>query len=154
MYDTVVSFEDVMCGLSVKGLENAVNNLIDGKCVHVGVPVGSFDSEGVSNEQKAIAVEKGYIYGVLPFGVPRPFMKMTVDQVMNDIDIITSIWINQGARQAGKMIVEIMKDTMTFGEFAPLSEYTIDSRRMRGNLSKQPTVDTGDLRDSITYEVE
>lgn len=118
-----------------------INHMI----IKIGVPLGSVDNQGISNESKGLWLEFG-----TPTAPVRPWLTKAKNAILNDKKLLAKMVIDpeSGAGEG----VEIMKKQFET-EYVPLAKSTLYARRRKGNDSDQPTIDTGQLRDSIDYEV-
>jgi hypothetical protein len=53
----------------------------------------------------------------------------------------------------GELAVKDIKKAITSGDYEPLSAYTIEKRREKGNRSVKPLIDTHHMIDSVIYVV-
>lgn len=111
--------------------------------------------------------ELGYIH---EFGAPeanipaRPFLIPGVKNAMS----ASLAYLKQGAQrslkgkggaveeayhQAGLAAQSAVRNKITSGPFEPLKESTLETRRARGRTGTRPLIDTGQLRNSITYVI-
>ncbi|MCM1219191.1 MAG: hypothetical protein NC548_32320 [Lachnospiraceae bacterium] len=113
--------------------------------IKIGVPLGSMDNTGTSNEDKGLWLEYG-----TPTAPPRPWLTRAKDAVMADKELLGRMLLSPeaGAQEA----LEVMRAQFE-GEYMPLATSTLAARRRKGNSSQQPTIDTGQLRDSLSYQV-
>ena len=140
--------------------------LAAGSYVAVGFPSekdkphkGRKGMEGMTNAQVAIANEFGSAPGVRPVVPARPFMQKTVDRERNNAkeamvelgkqiargEMRTSTALNR----MGKQMAGEVKRSFTVEEFAPNSPATKAMKRG----SSRPLIDTGNLRQSVTWKV-
>ncbi|HLH04953.1 MAG TPA: hypothetical protein VKX25_19450 [Bryobacteraceae bacterium] len=59
----------------------------------------------------------------------------------------------QALDKAGLIAQNTVRARITSGPFAPLAQATLAARRRRGRTGTKPLIDTGQLRNSITYVV-
>ena len=129
----------------------------------VGIPSSTAGRRDVPITNAAI----GYIH---EFGAPeenippRPFLIPGVASAMDRIRKMLGTAARQavsGNRQAldralhaiGLVAVSAVRKKITDGPFAPLAESTLASRRARGVTRTKPLIDTGQLRQGITYVI-
>jgi len=61
--------------------------------------------------------------------------------------------VEKHLRAAGLQAESSIRATITNGDFAPLSERTIEARRRRGKTSEKPLIDTGQMRRAVTHVI-
>lgn len=61
--------------------------------------------------------------------------------------------VDRGLNSAGIVAATSIKAKITDGPFVPLAPSTLRARRSRGRKGTRPLIDTGQLRNSITYVV-
>ena len=139
--------------------------LAAGSYVAVGFPSekdkphkGRKGMEGMTNAQVAIANEVGTAPGVEPYRPARPFMQKTVDREGKNATEALTVLGKQIARgemrtstalnRMGKQMAGEIKRSFTAEKFDRLSKMTI---AIKG--SEQPLIDTGNLRQSVTWKV-
>lgn len=118
---------------------------LDFSSLLVGVD-NSIDSEGVSNQDKALWLERGTLTSE-----PRPFLSIASKLIASDKEFLDN-YISD-PEKAGRRAVTIVKEVMNTYAFKPLRPSTIKDRQKKGNFSIQPTVDKGDLEQAINFEV-
>ena len=139
----------------VQGLLERIAALGDPK-VYIGIPSSTNARQGASNNATIAAVHE---LGAPTRGIPaRPFL---IPTMQNNADKYTTL-MAQGFRNAlqdkekaaevyekiGLVASSDVKDYIVSGQFVPLKESTIDRKG-----SSKPLIDTGELRNSISYEV-
>lgn len=133
---------------------------MDDQQVIVGVPRGKQHIDADGN-----AVDMALIAEVLNYGsksrniAARPFVEPPINQNMQKYQklmareargiLLGRDTLNRALAKAGMVMVADIQDYMVTGSFAPLKPETI---RRKG--SSKPLIDTGQLRQSITYKVE
>lgn len=129
------------------------------KQVEVGVPKGAMHtSKGVSISMSLLA--NIHTYGSLSRGIPaRPFLipalEQNQDKYVKYLKSQTIPLLFGRAKQErvlnllGEMSAGDVKKYFTSGRFVPLAASTI---KQKG--SSKPLIDTGQLRQSITYSIE
>lgn len=140
----------------VKGLLERIAALGDPK-VYIGIPSSTNARQGASNNATIAAVHE---MGAPSRGIPaRPFL---IPTMQNNADKYTML-MAQGFRNAlqdkekaaevyekiGLVASSDVKDYIVSGQFVPLKQSTIDRKG-----SSKPLIDTGELRNSISYEVK
>ena len=140
----------------VKGLLERIAALGDPK-VYVGIPSSTNQRQGASNNATIAAVHE---LGAPSRGIPaRPFL---IPTIQNNADKYTNL-MAQGFRNAlqdkekaaevyekiGLVASSDVKDYIVSGQFVPLKQSTIDRKG-----SSKPLISTGELRNSISYEVK
>jgi hypothetical protein len=126
------------------------------KRILVGVPAGKVEPDGTSTALVAAVVEFGTADGKIP---ERPFLR---NGLRHSYPAITRYnapalrAVAEGTLSAevalattGELAVAGVKKEMVSGEFVPNAESTIKKKG-----SDRPTIDTAQLRQSITYVVE
>jgi len=61
--------------------------------------------------------------------------------------------VEKGLNEVGLIGQNAVRARINSGEFAPLSEQTLAARRRRGRSGTKPLIDSGQLRNSITYSI-
>jgi hypothetical protein len=148
---------------SLKGLRDNV--------ALVGIPGGTADN-GMTLAAIALIQEKGHTQLRIP---PRPFMRETrekasrgrfrrlMEKVYQSV-VEKALGAVPGLKILGQAYEGELKDIFTSGNFAPNSSITVSGGWMRnrisgkpfkveGKKSSRPLIDTGRLRQSITYKV-
>jgi hypothetical protein len=125
--------------------------------------VGIFDEEQAA---KAYVHELGSPANNIP---ARPFMvpgfESAQDEIADKLGGVAELTIGSGGsnaaaqakrylNEAGEIAVEAIRGAIEAGDFEPLKPATLAARRGAGNDSIQPLVDTGAMRDAITYMVD
>lgn len=124
--------------------------------VEVGVPKGAMHGGGISMSLLANI----HTYGSFSRGIPaRPFLQPALqenqDKYIKYLKSQTMPLLFGRAKQArvlgllGEMATADVKKYFTSGRFAPLAASTIKAKG-----SSRPLIDTGQLRQSITYSIE
>jgi hypothetical protein len=139
----------------VQGLLERIAALGDPK-VYIGIPSSTNARQGASNNATIAAVHE---MGAPSRGIPaRPFL---IPTMQNNAEKYTNL-MAQGFRNAlqdkeksaevyekiGLVASSDVKDYIVSGQFVPLKESTIDRKG-----SSKPLLDTGEMRNSISYEV-
>lgn len=137
-----------------------------GKQVMVGIPASKAereegDTEPINNAQL------GYIheYGAPASNIPaRPFLNPGIARTQESINN----HLKKAAKAAmdgneEKVDVELnatgliaqagARNEINSGDLAPLAKSTLAARRKRGRTGDKPLIDTGQLRNSITYVI-
>jgi phage gpG-like protein len=129
----------------------------------VGIPSATAtrkDNEPINNAQIGFIQEFGSPANNIP---ARPFLIPGVTSVKERI----AEELERGARSAltgtpvldeafhrvGLVAQNAVRAKINNGPFAPLAESTITQRLARGRTGTKPLIDTGQLRNSITYAV-
>lgn len=133
------------------------------KEVLVGVPAEDTERSkpGITNAALAYIHDTGSPAANIP---ARPFMKPGIQQVKGQIeDKLKQVGqaaldnkpqsVEQGLEQIGLIAQNGIRAKITSGPFVPLAPGTLRSRRARGREGTRPLIDTGQLRNSITYVV-
>lgn len=133
--------------------------------VLIGIPSDKDDRKGspIGNASIGYIQEKGSPKQGIP---PRPFLEPGVAKVTDQCarvigvgvaDALTTLNPNAvlvGKNKAGLIAQNSVKATITAGEgFSPLAESTLAARKRRGVSRTKPLIDTGSLRNSITYVI-
>jgi phage gpG-like protein len=139
----------------VQGLLERIAELGEPK-VYIGIPSSANPRQGAANNATIAAVHE---LGAPSRGIPaRPFL---IPTMQNNADKYTTL-MAQGFRNAlqdkekaaevyekiGLVASSDVKDYIVSGQFVPLKESTIDRKG-----SSKPLIDSGELRNSISYEV-
>jgi len=139
----------------VQGLLDRIRALGESK-VYVGIPSSENARQGATNNATIAAVHE---LSAPSRGIPaRPFL---IPTMRNNAEKYTTL-MAQGFRNAlqdrtkasevyekiGLVASNDVKDYIVSGQFVPLKESTIDRKG-----SSKPLIDTGELRNSISYEV-
>jgi hypothetical protein len=139
----------------VAGLLERIAALGDPK-VYIGIPTSTNARQGASNNATIAAAHE---MGAPSRGIPaRPFL---IPTMQNNAEKYTNL-LAQGFRNAlqdkekaaevyekiGLVASSDVKDYIVSGQFVPLKESTIDRKG-----SSKPLIDTGEMRNSISYEV-
>ncbi|MGA3827388.1 hypothetical protein [Pseudomonas chlororaphis] len=136
------------------------------KQVLVGIPASKTErKEG--DEEPINNAQLGYIheYGSPKANIPaRPFLNPGVNRSQESINN----HLQKAAKAAidgnsEKVDVELnatgliaqagARNEITNGDLAPLAESTLEARRRRGRSGVKPLIDTGQLRNAITYVI-
>lgn len=130
--------------------------------VLVGVPGDTSDRSGaITNAALAYIHDNGAPEANIP---ARPFMRPGIADAKTDIadrfkQVGTSLLSgNQGGAEralhaAGLAAQASIRRKINTGPFLPLAPSTLAARRRRGRTGDKPLIDTGQLRNSITYVV-
>jgi hypothetical protein len=159
--------------MSAKKVKDNVASMLTGMdamaktAVLVGIPADSpknnrDDGSKIENSEIGLIMEFGAPEANIP---PRPFLVPGINSVMPDIEKKLS----RGAKRiltdpsfSPEQLFEIVGLTaqqgvqryMTDAHFAPLAESTLAARKSRGFQGEKPLIETGSLRQSITFVVE
>lgn len=140
----------------VKGLLERIAALGEPK-VYIGIPSSNNARQGASNNATIAAVHE---MGAPSRGIPaRPFLIPTMERNAEKYTTLMA----QGFRNAlqdkekaaevyekiGLVASSDVKDYIVSGQFVPLKQSTIDRKG-----SSKPLLDTGEMRNSISYEVK
>ena len=140
----------------VKGLLERIAALGEPK-VYIGIPSSTNARQGASNNATIAAVHE---LGGPSRGIPaRPFL---IPTMQNNAEKYTNL-MAQGFRNAlqdkekaaevyekiGLVASSDVKDYIASGQFVPLKQSTIDRKG-----SSKPLISTGEMRNSISYEVK
>lgn len=148
-------------------IEKAIKALVKRK-VLIGIPDSA--AERKPEPGGSSAPSNSTIGYVMEFGEPslnipaRPFlvpgvvaakekivarMRKTGEAVLSgDLDAL-----DPGLMAAGLIGQSAVKAKITQGPFEPLAERTLAARRARGRTGEKPLVDTGQLRQAVTYVI-
>ena len=139
----------------VAGLIERMKSLGEPK-VYIGIPASTNARQGSSNNATLAATHE---LGAPSRGIPaRPFL---IPTMQNNADKYVRL-MAQGFKTAlqdktkadevyekiGLVASSDVKDYIVSGQFVPLKQSTIDRKG-----SSKPLIDTGELRNSISYEV-
>lgn len=126
------------------------------KIVKVGLPDSPHD------DSKLTVAEIGMIheYGAPGAGIPeRPFLARSIREKDSDLVRLNRVNLqkilnnhltfDQALNQLGIMAQGIVQEYIANGEFEPLKPKTIERKG-----SSKPLIDTGQMRQSVTYVVE
>lgn len=155
------------------GLTITADNLSDVvKAIHqltgtdilVGIPQANVarrddDDTSITNAEIGYLMETGSPSMNLP---ARPFLVPGVDQVQKPVAAQlgkaaraaldgSAMDVERGFIAAGLTAQNGVRRQINEGNFAPLSEATLAARRARGRTGTKPLIDTGQLRNSVTY---
>lgn len=104
--------------------------------------------------------------GLIEMGIPaRPFLRPTITALKGQIvEAFKRLALNalrgnpdavqKGLHALGLFVSTAVKLKINTGPFKPLAERTLAMRRARGRLGTKPLIDTGQLRNSISYVVK
>lgn len=134
------------------------------RIVRVGFPQGPNHVEKEGETYAPGSTPVAMIAAVHEFGSPeqgipeRPFMRSSMRANaqkyvrLNKINLVRilrgQLTTEQALGQLGEMAKGDVQDTLRNGDFAPLKQSTIDRKG-----SSKPLIDTGQLRQSVTYEL-
>ncbi|NTA27400.1 hypothetical protein [Allorhizobium ampelinum] len=138
------------------------------KEVLIGVPMES--SERQPEEGESVAPTNAEIGYWMEYGVPeqnipaRPFLQPGVRNALDDVTKIMAAGMKKtlaGDKEAADTTLNrvgligqgAVQQKITNGPFKELSEVTLERRRYKGRTGEKPLLDTGALRQSITYAV-
>lgn len=157
--------------MSAKKVKDNVPRLIAGmkamaeNSVLVGIP-----AESEKNKRDDAPITNAHIGFIMEFGAPsvnipaRPFLIPGVNSVMPEIEKRLA----RGAKRVlsdptfsterlfesvGLLAQQGVQKYMTDAHFVPLAPSTIAARQRRGHMGEKPLIDTGALRQSITFVV-
>lgn len=134
--------------------------------VYVGVPEAETDRDDENSDITNAALAYIHDTGAPEAGIPaRPFMTEGIRDAQKEISerlekaAKASLDGNQAqaTRQynaAGIIAQKSIQNKITDGDFTPLAASTLASRRRRKRKGTKPLLDSGALRQSITYTVE
>jgi len=125
------------------------------RSVNVGIPAGPAESDGTPLALIAAVHE----YGAPEHGIPeRPFLRAAINENRAKYARLSQQALLDEARgqatpaqalgQLGEAAAGDVKNKITHGPFAPLAPATI---KRKG--SAKPLIDTGNLRQSVTWEI-
>lgn len=149
----------------VADLLRTIQQMGMGGDVLVGIPSDRDDRSGepIGNASIGYIQEKGSAAQGIP---PRPFLEPGVANVADKcaeairkgaVTALTDFNPNAvmiGKNKAGLIAQNSVKAAITAGDgFAPLSKATLAARKRRGVSRTKPLIDTGSLRNSITYVI-
>lgn len=155
VFDGVARFKE-----SIKALQSSQ--------VMVGIPAEEDEREDTTEYGEPITnAALGYINenGQPDLNIPaRPFLKPGVKKVQDKIAeefkfsikecFNNPLAIEKHNNRAGIIASSSVKATLTQGEgFQPLADSTVRARERRGKKSIKPLIDTGQMRNSITYVI-
>lgn len=156
-------------GRSFAGVQQALAVLTERR-VLVGVPAATAPRQGDDGRQGPINnAALGYIqeFGSPEANIPaRPFLVPGVRNATGPITDRLKIAAQAALRGAdasaldrqlhaiGITARDAVQQEITDGQFVPLAPSTIANRRRRGRTGDKPLIDTGQLRQAITYVVE
>lgn len=120
------------------------------------------DSSGVSNATIAAIQDKGSDLANIP---PRPFLKAGVLADRKNIEARMAAVgraalrddptaVDRALHAVGLEAANAVKRKITAGPFVRLAPGTLRARRSRGRKGTKPLIDTGQLRNSISYVVK
>lgn len=126
------------------------------RVVNVGFPASAKEPDGASTAMIAAVHE----YGVPHKGIPeRPFMRTSLEKnrgkrkALNEQNLKKvlngGMSVDAALGQLGLMASSDIKQEIKNGSFAPLKPATT---KRKG--SSKPLIDTGQMRQSVTYELE
>ncbi len=135
--------------------------------VLVGIPSGSAKNQR-KDEDTFTNANIGFVmeYGAPEINVPaRPFLIPGVNSVWSEIQkrlskgakkLLTdpSFSVKVLLESTGLMAQNGVQKYMTDAHFVPLSDSTLAARRRKGRMGTKPLIDTGALRQSITFVVK
>lgn len=142
-------------GRGIKALGKIVKN-IDKKIVKVGLPDSNHDDTNLTLAQIGAIHE----YGAPGAGIPeRPFLAVSIKSNMGDLHRLNAVNVKlilhgkqslDGALgQMGEMAKGMVQKYISEDNFVPLQPATVAAKG-----SSRPLVDTGQMRQSISYVVE
>lgn len=149
---------DVIKDTKGKNLHKLIKQIdgLDKKIVKVGLPDSPHEDSGLTVAQLGAVHE----YGAPGAGIPeRPFLANSIKAKTGDLKRLNAVNITlilRGAKsvdnalgQMGAMAQGIVQQYIVDGDFAPLSPVTIARKG-----SSKPLIDTGQMRQSVSYVVE
>ncbi len=147
---------------TVAKMEAAIRALTKSR-VLVGIPAENAgrDNEPITNAEIGYIQEFGAPEANIP---PRAFLVPGIEDAREGVTNAfrdggkraTSGDIDAAAKalgRAGTIAEAAVRRKITNGPFQALSEATLKKRRARGVTREKPLIDTGKLRDSITYVI-
>lgn len=146
---------------NLKGLRNLIDNIRNAgkEKVLVGVPASKNSQHGTDGINMA-TLAAVHEFGSPSRGIPeRSFLRSAIIEGRQDISNLVAqgvqVYIRQGKEidlmfydRIGLFASNLVKDKIVKGPFKPLSDETV---KRKG--SSKPLIDTGALRQSITWEV-
>lgn len=151
--------------LNSKEIETSIRKMAAMR-VYVGIP----DDATQRTDGTLSNAELGYIH---EFGAPganipaRPFLIPTIKamqtQIKSMMQKIGEAAVSGGGNPPlvlqllnalGLMMQNAIRSKLNSGPFEPLKPATLAARRRRGRSGTQPLIDTGQLRNSITYTIK
>ena len=143
--------------------QRTLSTLIDTQ-VLVGIPSAKAereDGEPINNAAIGYINETGDPARNIP---ARPFLVPGVREAQKDISNALSsgtiaalsgdtAGFRNSQEAAGLIAQNAVKKKITDGEFTPLSPNTLKARKRKGRTGEKPLIDTGQLRQSITYVI-
>ena len=139
-------------------VENDLKKLLVGKMrLKVGFLENSkYPNEDITTPEVAAKNEYGSINKDGTHIPPRPFMKQTVDknekkwsEIFEKKMIEFNLDIEKTLNFIGLIAMGDVKETIINGDFAPLSQYTIDKKG-----TNKPLIDTTHMLNSVDYEID
>jgi hypothetical protein len=134
------------------------------KQVLIGIPDDSDRTDGSleTNAQIAYVHEFGSPAANVP---PRPFLipgvQAVQDKVATQLGKGAGAALDGNANAASQSLIAAgltaqnsVKNEITQGSFAPLAASTLAARKARGFAGERPLVETGSMRNAITFVVE
>ena len=151
--------------ISGDGLERILQAIqtLTTKEVLVGIPHGEPRSDtDMTNAQIGYLQETGSPAMNLP---ERPFLVPGVEavqdktgqQLIKAVDAAlkgNSLSVENCLNRAGMIAQNNVRSVINSGDFEPLSEATLKARKLAGKKREKPLIDTGQLRNSITYVIK
>lgn len=139
---------------------------LTGQEILVGVPQANTARRNDDNTSITNA-EIGYIMetGSPAMNIPaRPFLVPGVEAVQKDVTKqlekaahaaldSTQDQVERSFHAAGMVAQNGVRHQINDGDFQPLAEATLAARRARGRTGTKPLIDTGQLRNSVTYVI-
>ncbi len=133
--------------------------------VMVGVPAekGSRNDGGTINNAAIAYIQE---HGAPEAGIPaRPFLKPGIES--KEAEILSAFKkvgkaafvdgdpakVDRGFNAVGLIAQSAVRAKITDGPFEPLKPSTIAARNRRGRTGTKPLIDTGQLRNSLTYVI-
>lgn len=150
-----------MNGQGLADILAAIEDLTS-KNVMVGIPHGETREEGLTNAEIGYINETGSPAVNLP---SRPFLvpgleecqELTGAQLTKAADEAlkgNSQGVERCLNRAGMIAQNAVRAKINSGDFEPLSNATLRKRRRAGKKRTKPLIDTGQLRNSITYIIK
>lgn len=153
---------------NLKKVTLAMANLTK-KRVLVGIPATNTERKPENNESTQLTnAALGYIhnYGAPEANIPaRPFMEPGIKDAQSRIETALASaskaalsfdadGTTQALDKAGLIAQSSIRNKINEGPFEPLAPSTIKARQRRGVSRTKPLIDTGQLRNSITYVIK
>lgn len=146
----------------MRGIVQAISDIAR-KDVLVGIPSSApaRKSGPLSNAAIGFIHDNGSPVAGIP---PRPFLRPGIedkkDQIATQLGKAAGAALEGDASSASKSLEAAgivaqngVRNKINTGDFTPLAASTLRARKRRGRTGTRPLIDTGSLRNSITYVV-